>query len=636
MKGNQIIKSIIQDSRYPGVRGAIIAVVAALNSCLFAYTAAVGSLPGLAQQGAMFMMCLTLVFLSKPAFKTHARLALGVDLCLTALAVLVFGTVVVDFRNIMARASAVNGRDILYGILACILILEATRRLIGPVMPCLALLFVVYAFGGQYFPGVLSHRGFSLQMFITCMFTTEEGIFGMPASSTANFVIMFVIMGAFLKTSGTGEAFIRFATSIFGRFRGGSAKVSIVSAGLMGMISGSSPANVVATGSFTIPLMKQNGYTAPESGAICAVAATGGQILPPVMGAAAFIMANNLRVSYASVALMAAIPALLYYLSVYWMVDSVSVKRNIARISENQIPSFFRELRENGVLMLPILLLVIQLGVLRFSAQRSAFVTTVAIIVINLFRKKNHYTVVGFVKALIMGTMDALEIVAVCGCAGIMIGIVMRSGLALSFTGALVDLSQGNLLLLLLLAMIASIFLGMGMPTAACYIIVAALAVPAIQTLGVSAQATHMFAFYFGCISSITPPVAIAAFTAAGIAKSKVMQTCLLAVKFGLAGFLVPYLFVYRSGLLLSGSPSQILIDILASGIGVFALSVALGGYFIHTITMVERIFLILICAAILVPEPSSTAVGIALFVIYAGALTVWEKRRRASLTKGA
>lgn len=324
------------------------------------------------------------------------------------------------------------------------------------------------------------------------------------------------------------------------------------------------------------------------------------------------------------------------YLSVYWMVDSVSVKRNIARISENQIPSFFRELRENGVLMLPILLLVIQLGVLRFSAQRSAFVTTVAIIVINLFRKKNRYTVVGFVKALIMGTMDALEIVAVCGCAGIMIGIVMRSGLALSFTGALVDLSQGNLLLLLLLAMIASIFLGMGMPTAACYIIVAALAVPAIQTLGVSAQATHMFAFYFGCISSITPPVAIAAFTAAGIAKSKVMQTCLLAVKFGLAGFLVPYLFVYRSGLLLSGSPSQILIDILASGIGVFALSVALGGYFIHTITMVERIFLILICAAILVPEPSSTAVGIALFVIYAGALTVREKRRRASLTKGA
>lgn len=612
--------SVLDSSNLKGPRGWLTGLFALMSSCFFCYTAYAGAFTGFAQKSFLFLVCTGITFLNKPCLKSRPKAALAIDMALTLLAVATFGNVMLNYRSIAARASMVSNLDIVMGILACLLLVEATRRLIGNSMPFLVLLMVLYGWFGNYIPGIFRHRGLSLNSFITVLYTTEDGIFGMPAAGTANFIMMFIIFGAFLNISGAGTVFTRIATGLFGKTRGGTAKASIGAAALVGMISGSSVANIATTGPISIPLMKETRYTGVEAAAITAVAATGGQIMPPVMGAAAFIMANTLNVPYLAVAVAAAIPAALYYIAEFFMVDLLAAKKGITGLSEDNLPDAKKELRENWYLLVPLVVLVVLLAGVRLSAQKSAFYATAVVVLLSIFQKKGRLTPRKFLSGMIEGALGGVEIGVICGCAGIIIGIIMRSGLGLSLTGTLVELAQGKLILLLFLAMVASIIMGMGLPTAACYIISSTLIAPAMIKMGVVPMAAHMFVFYFACISSITPPVAIASYAAAGIASESPMKTGWLAVKLGIVGFVVPYMFVYGNELLLMGHPLQIAWALLTALFGIYLMSVGVIGYRNAPIALPLRLLLFLSALLLIIPGWLTDFIGagvMAMVVLY-------------------
>jgi TRAP transporter 4TM/12TM fusion protein len=496
--------------------------------------------------------------------------------------------------------------ELVLGTVFTVIVLEATRRVIGWALPVTAIIFLGYA---------LLIAKTRPEQIIEIMYITTEGIFGPTLGVSAAYVIMFVLFGAFMERTGIGQLFMDFALSLTGHTAGGPGKVAVVSSSMFGTVSGSAVANVLVDGPITIPLMKRTGFRPAFAAAVESVASTGGQIMPPIMGAAAFVMAEFLAVSYFQVTLWALIPAALYYVAVFFAVHFESKRVGLLGLPRSEIPRFRDVMRERGHLFIPILVVLGGL-IYGYSAPLCALAATLSCIPVAMLRKSTRKgiswrTVWG---ALEDGAKNSIAVALACACAGIIIGVITQTGAAINFTALVVGLAQEMLVLALILTMLAGIILGMGMPTTPAYIVMVSLLVPAIIKLGAIPPAAHMFAFYFAILSAITPPVALAVYAAAGLAKANLWETGWVAVRVGAAGFIVPFMFVFEPSLLMIGHWSVILHSFVTATIGTICLAAGLFGYLLREARIWERVALV--AAAVLLIKP-----GIATDLIGAGLL---------------
>jgi TRAP transporter 4TM/12TM fusion protein len=502
--------------------------------------------------------------------------------------------------------------DMAFAVILIVLVLEATRRLIGWALPITALVFLAY--------GLFAARIEPMRL-LDQLFMTTEGIFGAPLGVSAAYVMIFVLFGSFMERTGTGQLFMDFALGITGHTAGGPGKVSVVSSSLFGTISGSAVANVMVDGPISIPLMKRTGFKPHFAAGVEAVASTGGQIMPPIMGAAAFVMAEFLSVSYAQVTIWALIPAILYYVACFGAVHFEAKRRGILGVPRKELPRLGATLRARGHLFIPVLT-ILWIMYSGYSAPLAALAGTLACFPVALLRASTrvHVRVANIIEAMIDGAKNALAVALACACAGIVIGVVALTGAGIVFTQLVLGLAQETLLLALVLTMMAGIVLGMGMPTTPAYIVMTALLVPALIKLGVVVPAAHMFAFYFAILSAITPPVALAVYAAAGLAKSDLWSTGLAAVKIGAAGFIVPFMFVYEPALLMIGDWPTIIWRFFASCFGILLLAAGLHGYLLRAATMWERAVLIAAAFCLVKPDWLTDLVGLALAIVVVAA----------------
>ncbi len=457
------------------------------------------------------------------------------------------------------------------------LILELTRRVAGMALVVISAVFLLYVFTGQYLPGFLNTPVIEWTRFFSQVYT-DAGILGPTTAVSSTYIILFIIFAAFLQASRVGEYFVNFAFALAGRSRGGPAKVAIFASGLMGMINGTSAGNVVATGSLTIPLMKKVGYPRTTAGAVEAAASTGGQIMPPIMGAGAFIMAEITGIPYTEIALAAVIPAILYFVSIYFMVDFEAAKLGMTGMSEDQLPKF-REMAKRVFLFIPIVILVVALF-MGYSVIRAGTLATVAAAVVS-WLTPHRMGLRAIARAFEMAGMMSIQIIAVCACAGIIVGVISLTGVGARFSNLLLGLAQASQLLAMVFAMLISILLGMGMPTTAAYAVAASVVAPGLIDLGVPALTAHFFVFYFAVVSAITPPVALASYAAAGISGANPMETSVASFKIGIAAFVVPFMFFYNAALLGEGSWLEIARALATATAGVYLLSAAVQGWFL-------------------------------------------------------
>ncbi|MDQ4061271.1 MAG: TRAP transporter permease [Pseudomonadota bacterium] len=510
--------------------------------------------------------------------------------------------------------------DMILGTVLVVMILEGTRRLMGWALPLTALVFLAY--------GLLVARVEPMRL-LDQLFMTTEGIFGMPLGVSAAYVMIFVLFGSFMERTGTGQLFMDFALSLTGHTAGGPGKVSVVSSSLFGTISGSAVANVMVDGPISIPLMKRTGFPAHFAAGVEAVASTGGQIMPPIMGAAAFVMAEFLAVSYLQVTIWAVIPAVLYYVACFGAVHFEAKRRGILGVPRSELPRLGATLRERGHLFIPILTI---LGVMYsgYSAPLAALAGTLACFPVAALRRstRGNVTLWNVIDAMIDGSRNTLAVALACACAGIIIGVVALTGAGIVFTQAVIGLAQSSLLLALLLTGIAGIILGMGMPTTPAYIIMTALLVPALIKLGVVTPAAHMFAFYFAILSAITPPVALAVYAAAGLAKSDLWTTGWAAVKIGAAGFIVPFMFVYEPTLLMIGDWPSIVMAVLKSCAGILLLAAGLHGYLLQPAKLWECGLLIVAAFGLVKPGWITDVMGVVLLAVVVASQLLTRDRR--------
>jgi TRAP transporter 4TM/12TM fusion protein len=498
--------------------------------------------------------------------------------------------------------------DIIVGSLLIILVLDATRRVTGLALPIVCVIFLIYNVVGPWMPGDLRHSGINLHDFIELQTMSTQGIFGVPVGVSSTYVFYFILFAAFMEASGGGALFINFALIATGRRRGGGAKAAVVGSGLFGMISGSAIANVTGSGIFTIPLMKRVGYSGTFAAAVEALASTGGQIMPPLMGAGAFIMAQMLGRQYSDIALAAAIPALLYFVSAYFMVDLQARKTNIQALTRDEIPKL-RDCLKRTHLLIPMVYLVY--GILGgASLMMAALQSILLIIAVSFLNRSTWFTPRKLVSALANGGRGAVAVALPCATAGMVVGVTVQSGLGLKFSGLIVSLAGGELHFALVLVMIGCIIMGMGLPTTAAYILAAVLMVPSLTSLGVNELAAHMFVFYFACISMITPPVALASYAASAIAGSPMGATGWTAFKIGMAGYLVPYAFVFGPALVLEGDWFDTVIQLSTALIGVYALSGAVIGFLRRKNRQWESLLLLACAIALITPNVVSGTVG--------------------------
>ncbi len=537
-------------------------------------------------------------------------------------------------EDIMMRMGRITTPELILGIILILLILELGRRLMGWAIVIVALLAICYTYFGNIIPGILGHRGFNINRIVNQLYLTNEGIYTIPIGVSAAFVYLFILFGVFLQSCGGGDFFIKLATALLGRFRGGPAKIAVLSSCLFGMISGSAVANVVVTGSFTIPLMKRTGFRPYIAGAVEAAASSGGQFMPPIMGAAAFIIPDMIGSTYFDVAKAAFFPGLLYFLAIFFMVDFEAIKMNLSGLPKKDLPSASAAVKESGHLLLPVLVLIYLLAVVRTSPTLAAFWSVISVVITSMLRKSTRMNLGKILSALEEGAYAAIIVVSACALGGIIIGCMMLTGLGMSLSTILVDFSHGSLILLLLLTMIASLILGMGMTTTACYIILAILVGPALIKMGVDPMAAHLFIFYFGIISAITPPVAVAAYAGAGLAGSDPMKTGYAAWRLGLSAFILPFMFVYGPALLLKGSLGMLLITMVASTLGIYALSAAIQNYMFGNLSFAKRI--VLCIAAILLIFPGVITDIIGFFLLLSVFLVQKSSKVKSIISKTA
>ncbi|NYS62512.1 TRAP transporter permease [Vreelandella salicampi] len=479
------------------------------------------------------------------------------------------------------------------------LILELTRRVAGLALVVISAVFLSYVFAGPYLPGFLGYPGLSVQRFFSQVYT-DTGILGPTTAVSSTYIILFIIFAAFLQASKVGDYFVNFAFAAAGRARGGPAKVSIFASGLMGMINGTSAGNVVSTGSLTIPLMKKVGYPARSAGAIEAAASTGGQIMPPIMGAGAFIMAEVTGIPYTEIAIAAIIPAILYFASIYFMVDFEAARKGMRGMRDDEIP-LFSKLVKQVYLFAPIIILIVALF-MGYSVIRAGTLATASAAVVSWI-SPNKMGLRAILRALQLAGTMSIQIIAVCACAGLIVGVISLTGVGARFSSLLLGLAGVSQLLALFFAMLISIMLGMGMPTTAAYAVAASVVAPGLINIGIEPLVAHFFVFYFAVVSAITPPVALASYAAAGISGDNPMGTSVASFKIGLAAFIVPFMFFYSPAMLMEGSAMQILRVGVTATLGIVLLSGMVQKWFFGPVNTLQRVVML---------------VG-ALFMIYGG-----------------
>lgn len=544
------------------------------------------------------LFTLVLVFLIHTGFSGKADAPPGpLDWLMLAASVASIGYIFVEYEYFITRFATVDDLrplDWVFGTALVLLVLEGTRRVLGSALPLTALAFIAYT---------LLFTSTDLQMLLDQTYMTTEGIFGIPLAVSASYIILFIVFGAFVERTETGRLFMDFSMALTGWAPGGPAKVAVVTSGLFGTISGSAVSNVMTTGVFTIPLMKRIGYRPAFAGAVEAVASTGGQIMPPIMGAAAFVMAEFLNVSYLTVAVWAFLPALLYYVAVFFAVHFEAKRTGMRGLPRADLPRVGRVLRERGHQFLPLVVIV---GVLMagYSAPYAALWGIASVFPVALLRRTTRHVVTlpNILGALADGARATLTVATACATAGIVIGVISLTGVGIEFTGLVVRLSQDTLILALLLTALAGIILGMGLPTTPAYIIQVALLVPALVKLGIAVEAAHLFVFYFSILSAITPPVAIAVYAATGLAGGNMWSTGIAAVKLGATGYVVPFMFVFSPTLMLIGPWGDVLQTVVTAGLGVTFLAAALHGYLFREARWWERAALL--AAALLLVKP--------------------------------
>lgn len=568
--------------------------IAVLLTGFSLYTALFGVMTDMVQRPVHLGLVLLLVFIgtflptgSGPA---GSRVSKAVSALLAVAGLVVMFYHVIYFKEVADRYGDLTRTEFYLGIAAILVVLEATRRAIGLPIVILAVVFLLYAYFGNLLPGVAGHRGYSVERIVSQMYLGGGGIFGTPLGVSATFVILIVLFGAVLESSGAGKVLMDIATALTGRSRGGPAKAAVVGSSLMGMISGTAVANVLTTGTISIPLMKRSGYRPEASGAIEAVASTGGQLMPPVMGAAAFLMADLTGIPYFDIAGAAILPALLFYIVLFAVVHLEALKRNIPVLDLGDLPSLPRTLIDGGhlLLSLPLFIYLIFSG---YSVMYASFWALIAGVALSYLRRQTWLTPRKILRAIVNGTEAVIPVATACASAGIIIGVITLTGLGLKFSSFIVSLSAGSLFLALVLTMVASLILGMGLPTAAAYILVATLAAPALETLGIPKLAAHLFVFYSAMLSAITPPVALAAYAAAGLANANPFRIALTACKFGIAAFMVPYFFAYHPVLLgIGATPLVMALTVTTAIIGATSIAICVQGWLLRALNPVERI----------------------------------------------
>jgi len=574
---------------------ALVACISVGISLFQLYTGAFGVLDAYLQRTIHVLPLMALSFLIKPTFpkwSTQKNALIDVPLALVSLGIGLY--MVLNYDRISTREwywDPITQADIILGVLTVLLTLEAARRVVGPALPIVAICFIAYAMFGGKLPYPFTIKSPTPLMFIDHLFMTTQAIFGIPTGVSATFVFLFILFGAFMEQTGAGKFIIDFSMALVGRSTGGPAKVAVIASGLFGTVSGHSVANVYGTGVITIPLMKRMGFHRDYAGAVEAAASTGGQLMPPIMGAAAFIMAEMLGTEYLTVAVAACIPALLYYTALFFSCHVAAVREGLkARLED--VPSMKKTLIEGAHFFIPLIILVVAL-VMGFSAFRAAFIAIVSLIVVANLRKSSRMSLRQYFDALVDGAKQGTVIAVSCACAGIVVGVLDITGVGLKFVSIVTELSMGYEFLALLLVMASCLVLGMGVPTAPAYIVVAMIACPMLIKLGVVPIAAHMFVFYSALLSAITPPVALAAYAGAAISGGGVMRTGIIASRLGFVTFIVPYLCIYNPALLWQGPLWFVAFSAVTGFIGVVSAVFALEGYMFERLKFYNRIVLL-------------------------------------------
>jgi len=625
-----LMEKFDRESRFLKVSGAwamVVKIIAIAFSVFQLYTALFGIMEAQIQRPTHLMFALTLIYLLY-LFRRNRSSAVvhPLDLGLAILSVAAGAYSILNYESLMESSGLYSNLDLAMAALGILLTLEATRRIVGLPITIIASVFLLYAFLGPYFPGFFSHRGFDIKRITTHMWFTTEGIMGIPLGVSSTFIFLFILFGAFLIKTGIMDFFMDLSNAVAGWASGGPAKVAVIASALEGTVSGSSVANTVGSGSFTIPMTKGLGYRPEFAGAVEAAASTGGQIMPPVMGAAAFLMAEFLGLPYVEIAKAAAIPALLYFTGIWLVVHLEAKKTGLKGIPMERLPKLWNVIKKDSYLILPLV------GIIYFLCEgstpmRAALAGLALCVAVGMIRKATRMNIKSLLETLETGARSALGVAAACATAGIIVGVVTLTGLGLKMGEGLVSLAGGMLFPTLMLTMISSLILGMGAPTTANYVITSSVAAPALLKLGVAPICAHMFVFYFGILADITPPVALAAFAGAAVARANPMQTGINATKLGIAAFVVPYIFVYSPSLLLIDyTLGGLLCMVITATIGMIGLATAVEGWYFTAMSWWERIMSAL--AGLLLIDPGLTTDMVGFSVLALISLYQYKKYR--------
>lgn len=577
------------------------AIIAVLFSAFAIYSNGLSNIQEIYRNLIFLGILLVMTFFYYPAGKSsNQKRFTAPDYVFAALAIAGLGYLLLNYTTIhVDRGSQPIMIDYVFGAITIIVLLEASRRAVGIFIPILCGGAIVYALFGTYFPWIFGHAGFSLERLLYRLYMTTEGVLGLTLSTASTFIVMFVLFGAFLSVSGATQLFNDLALAIAGRKRGGPAQVAVISSALTGSLSGSAVANVATTGAFTIPLMKSIGLKPKFAGAVEAAASTGGMIMPPIMGAAAFIMAGFLGISYTTVILAAIIPSFLYYIALIFAIDIEAKKQGLKGISKENIPDVVQILKERGVLLIPIIVVITTL-LMGKTALFAGFAGIGAVIIASWLAKdkSSRITISKTIEAFIEGGRGTIQVGIACAAIGIIICVVTMTGIGSTLAYNIVELTGGQLWLILIVVMLTCIVLSMGLPSTALYIVVAVTAAPALVEAGVNPIAAHFFVFWFGALSNITPPVALASYTAAGLAGANAMQTSWEALRISLPGFIIPFMIAYNPIILLQAAEGEtisilsVALVFITSTLGIYALASSLGNYLNAKLMIVERVLM--------------------------------------------
>jgi len=633
-----LLKKVDKESTFRKLTGFdhwLVYWIAVAFSCFHVYTGLFGLLAAQLQRSIHLSFAFALVFLLYPLSVNKISNKLRwYNYLFAAFTVFVGLYMTLNYTRIMEAGGEYTRIDYIIGFFGVLLTLEAARRVVGLPIVCIAGAFLLYSYLGPYFPGFLSHRGYSIERIVSHMYFTTEGILGIPLGVSATFIFLFILFGAFLEKTGIGKLFIDIADAIAGWASGGPAKVAVITSALEGTISGSSVANTVGSGSFTIPMMKRLGYRPEFAAAVEASASTGGQIMPPIMGAAAFLMAEFTNTPYIEIAKAAAIPACLYFFGIFIEVHFEAKRCGLRGMSRDQLPKFGRVLRERGHLFVPLIAIIYVL-MEGYTPTMAALAGLGLSVVAGMIRKATRMSPVDIVNALEAGARGALGVAIACATAGIIVGVVTLTGLGLKMANGLVELAGGHLILTLFFTMIASLILGMGAPTTANYVITSTIAAPALVMLGVPMLAAHLFVFYFGIVADITPPVALAAYAGSGIAKSDPFWTGVESTKLAIGAFIVPYIFVYNPAMVLIGTtPLGLLQNLITACAGMTGVGVAMIGFGFAKMSWWERILFAVGGLMLIDPGTLTDIIGLAILTL--GFLWQWRRRKKGQAAQPA